>query len=84
MKGAFDRIFEAAGCRPQVELADILDIQQSSISDAKRRNSIPSEWLLKLLRLKLINPEWVLTGEGQRYLVPSDSPEMGLHVVYLT
>ncbi len=73
MNEAFKRVFEAAACRTQVELADVLDIRQSSISDAKRRNSIPSEWLLKILRFKRINPEWILTGEGPRYLVPSDA-----------
>ena len=84
MKEVFDRVFEAVGCQTQVELAEVFEIRQSSISDAKRRNSIPSDWLFKLLRLRQINPEWVLTGQGSRFLVPSDSPEMGLHVVYLT
>lgn len=74
MNEALKRVFEVAGSRTQIELADILEIGQSSISDAKRRNSIPSDWLLKRLRLRRINPEWILTGEGQRYLVPSDSP----------
>ena len=43
MKETFERVFEAAEYRTQIELADTLDIQQSSISDAKRRNSIPSD-----------------------------------------
>lgn len=84
MTSAFKRLFEAARCSTQLELAHILEIKKSSISDAKRVNSIPSDWLLKLLRLKQVNPEWVLTGKGSRFMVPSDSPEMGLHVVYLT
>ena len=41
----FDEIFErikiATNTRTQVELAEVLDIRQSSISDAKRRNSVP-------------------------------------------
>lgn len=47
---ALQRFFEAAGCRTQTDLAKFLDISQSSISDAKRREVIPAEWLLKLLR----------------------------------
>ena len=43
------RVFEAAECRTQMELADVLGIRQSSISDAKRRGVIPPEWLIKLL-----------------------------------
>ena len=84
MKEIFERVFEAAECRTPIELADTLDVQQSFISDAKRRNSIPSDWLIKLLRLKQINPDWILTGQGSRFMVPSDSPDMAFHVVYLT
>lgn len=62
------RASEAAGCRTQFELADFLGVRRASISDAKRRGSIPSEWLLTLLRKKRINPAWVLTGEGSRFL----------------
>lgn len=66
----YDRILEAAGCRTQVELAQFLNLKQSSISDAKRRQSIPADWLLCLLRKKGFNPDWLLTGRGARYLVP--------------
>ena len=71
-KNAFSRVLEVSGCRTQVELADMLGIKQSSISDAKKRNAVPAEWLIKLLRLKGINPEWVLTGESPKYLGPLD------------
>ncbi len=65
------RIHSASETRTQVELADFLGIRQSSISDAKRRKAIPKEWLVTLLRLRGINPEWVLTGEGARLLQPA-------------
>jgi Bacteriophage CI repressor helix-turn-helix domain. len=45
----YRRICEAAACRTQIELASILKIKQSSISDAKRRKAIPSDWLITLL-----------------------------------
>ena len=77
------RVFEAAVCSTQVELAAFLGIRQSSISDAKRRNAIPAEWLIKLLRLKGIHPEWILTGLGPKYLVPANG-EPFTHIVYLT
>ena len=69
---ALDRVFEAAGCRTQVELAEFLDIRQSSISDAKKRQSIPAEWLMKLLLRKGIHPEWILTGSGPRFMQPTE------------
>ena len=68
------RVFDAAGCRTQLELAAILDIRQSSISDAKRRGAIPSDWLIKLLYLRGVNPAWIMDGIGPRFLAPSDDP----------
>ena len=46
---ALSRVFEAADCRTQSELADFLGVRQSSISDAKKRGSVPADWLLTLL-----------------------------------
>ena len=39
----YERIKLATSSRTQVELAEVLDIRQSSISDAKRRNSVPGD-----------------------------------------
>lgn len=68
---ALKRIFMATECRTQMELAELLGVKQSSISDAKKRNAIPAQWLIKLLRLKNINPEWILTGQGAFCLGPA-------------
>ena len=70
---ALQRFFEAAGCRTQTDLAKFLDISQSSISDAKRREVIPAEWLLKLLRNRGVNPDWILTGDGAHLLCPAEA-----------
>ncbi len=63
------RIYEITGCRTQAELGALLEIRQSSISDASRRRSIPATWLMNLNK-KGINPEWIITGEGEK-LTPS-------------
>lgn len=70
----FDRLFDAAGCRTQAELADLLGIRQSSIAVAKRRNRLPSEWLLKILRLRNVNPDWIIFGSVAKYLLPYETP----------
>lgn len=62
------RVFAAAGCRTQEELAAFLDIKQSSISDAKKRKVVPSEWLMKLLRKRNVSPDWIMTGQGPRFM----------------
>ena len=67
----YQRVFEAAGCKTQTELADILEIKQSSISDAKKRGSIPAHWLVKLLALRGINPDWIKDGIEPKFLKPS-------------
>ena len=74
------RVFTVAECNTQAELAEILGIKQSSISDAKRRGAIPPEWLVKLLQKKGANPEWVMTGTGQKYLGHSDNAPQGMIV----
>ncbi len=71
----FDRICEATGTRTQMELADILGIRQSSISDAKRRRSIPREWFLKIWEKTGISPEWLEKGSGSKYLIPTNDNE---------
>lgn len=84
----FDEVFEriklATNTRTQVELAEVLDIRQSSISDAKRRNSVPSDWYMKLFEQFGLNPDWLKRGSGPMYLrteqgySPVDAPAVGL------
>ncbi len=80
----YRRVFEAAECKTQVELADFLEVRQSSISDARRRQSIPAEWRVKLFAKKRINPEWVLCGAGGKYLMATDAEQGKPHVVRVT
>lgn len=69
---SFDEVFEriklSTHTRTQVELAEVLDIRQSSISDAKRRNSVPSDWYMKLFEKFGLNPDWLKKGVGPMYL----------------
>ena len=60
----FERIKQATNTRTQVELAEVLDIRQSSISDAKRRNSVPSDWYMKLFEEFGLDPDWVKRACG--------------------
>ncbi len=64
----FERIKHATNTRTQVELAAVLDIRQSSISDAKRRNSVPADWCMKLFERFGLNPDWLKKGTGPMYL----------------
>lgn len=64
----FKRIQFVTHTRTQVELAAILGIKQSSISDSKRRHAIPSDWYMKLFEKLGVNPDWVKRGAGPIYL----------------
>lgn len=70
---AMERIRATTGLRTQVELAAALDIRQSSISDARRRDSIPDSWLVKLLLDYGLSPLWIESGQGAVYL--KDDPD---------
>ena len=65
--GEFDAVFARIrvaipSIETQRDLADLLDIRQSSVSDAKRRQVIPGEWAIKLFRSHQINPLWIYEG----------------------
>ncbi len=71
---AYARICKVCGMKTQTELSAFLGIRQSSISDAKRRMMIPAAWLLTLLTREGVNPAWILTGGGSKFLVPASLP----------
>ena len=72
------RIQTATHTRSQTELASLLEISQSSVAEAKRRQAIPADWYLKLFEKLGVNPDWLKKGNGPVYLrteagyVPSD------------
>ena len=71
---AYARICKVCGMKTQTERSAYLGIRQSSISDAKRRMMIPAAWLLTILAHEGVNPTWILTGEGSKFLVPASLP----------
>ncbi len=80
----FRRVFEAAECNTQVELAALLEVKQSSISDAKRRETVPPEWFLKLFDKKRINPDWIRYGAGVKYLSAMGPEQYVPHVIRIS
>ena len=64
----YERILEISDVTTQAQLVRVLGIRQSSVSDAKRRRSIPAEWVLKLVEKKRANPKWIRSGLGDKLL----------------
>jgi hypothetical protein len=74
----FTRIAQALNISSQLELAEILNIRQSSISDAKRRGVIPGEWAMKLYRQYKLNPRWVYDGLPPAFLSIKQGEDGGI------
>ena len=73
-KDVYARMLFAANVRTQAELAQVLGIRQSSISDAKKRNRIPSEWFMRLYDACGVEVDWQRFGTGPVY-----TENMGQH-----
>ena len=67
-KETIERIKAVTHTRTQTALAEILEIRQSSISDAKRRQSVPGAWYMTLFEKLGVNPDWLKSGIGPVYL----------------
>jgi phage repressor protein C with HTH and peptisase S24 domain len=69
------RVFQATGVTSQTELASVLKINRSAITQARKKNSIPDKWILQLYKTYGLNPDWVETGSGQTFIKKSASSD---------
>ena len=70
--------------RTQAELADLLNLQQGSISEAKRRGAIPLPWCVYICDLFNVRMDWLRFGEPPVYMSAEmkqqeELSEAGLH-----
>ena len=68
----FDRVSSALGIKNLSELAAVLQVNRSSITMARKNNSIPANWLLALFRSHGLNPDWLENGEDPKWLKSGD------------
>jgi len=68
----YKRVSEALDIRSQLELAAILRLNRSAISQAKKKGVIPDKWILNLFKHHGVNPAWIETGEGQMFFNKSE------------
>ncbi len=60
----FERVTAATQIRSQTELAAVLGINRSAITQAKKKGTIPASWVLGLSRKFGLNPDWLERGTG--------------------
>ena len=65
-----ERLERAAGVSSQTELANLLDLNRSAISRAKKRGTVPRSWVARLSGMFDLDPAWLKngTGAGEEFL----------------
>lgn len=64
----YDRIRCATNARTQTELAAVLEIRQSSISDAEASEFDPFRLVHETVRKVRAQPDWIKSGTGPMFL----------------
>ena len=77
------RIWTVTGLRSISDLAEYFGTRPAAVSDAKRRRLIPTGWLRHLTRALLIDPQWILTGQGERFINVPKRGRLGLDFMEL-
>jgi len=74
----FRRVAEQTDIVTQMELARVLDVNRSAITQAKLRDAVPQKWILALSRRYTLSPDWLESGIGtpqQGKTLPSLPPQ---------
>ena len=71
------RVKQATGISSLNKIALDLGVHRSSITQARKRGSIPDKWILQLFRKHGLNPDWLEHGTGPQFLSPTKIPEDG-------
>jgi phage repressor protein C with HTH and peptisase S24 domain len=64
------RVYQATGVNTQNDLANILGVNRSAITQARKKGTIPDKWILKLYRSFGLNPDWLESGIGPHVAQP--------------
>ena len=67
IKSIINRMKKAFQVNTNKELAKKLGTSLSNIDNWKKRNTIPQKYILLTSQMNNINPDWLLTGEGEMY-----------------
>ncbi len=83
----FRRVAHALGIDSQQQLAVLLGVNRSAVTQAKRRDAVPDKWMHILARDYGLRPEWLATGRGaaqqgaqQAHAAPPAPPQPGNYV----
>ena len=79
-EGFFARAARAADIASQAELAALLGVHRSAVTQAKKKDAVPKAWVLALSRRTGADPDWLEFGRGApaRREPAEDAPFMGI------
>jgi len=63
-EGFFTRASRAAGLASQAELAAMLGVHRSAVTQAKKKDAVPKAWVLAVSRRAGVDPDWLEFGTG--------------------
>lgn len=65
-EGFFARATKATGIGSQAELAALLGVHRSAVTQAKRKDAVPKAWVLAVSRKARVDADWLEFGQAAR------------------
>jgi phage repressor protein C with HTH and peptisase S24 domain len=69
------KVSDVIGLRNQNELSAVIGVNSSSITQARKRDKIPANWILQLCLKYGLNPNWLEKDIGPVFIQPFDNAE---------
>lgn len=76
----FSRVSDHLGINSQQELASLLNVSRSAVTQAKKRDIVPHKWLHKLSSDFGLRSQWLETGSGPVHFEPTAADSLTEHV----
>ena len=77
----YQRLINEGIITSQRELASLLGVKGSAISQAKRREVIPRSWIPEISKKMNLTPEWIKSGNGEKYFDKPDDSNHSFEIV---
>ena len=77
----YQRLFSEGIIASQRELASLLGVKDSAISQAKKRKIIPRAWITEISEKMNLTPKWIKTGNGEKYFDKPDDSNHSFEIV---
>lgn len=77
----YQRLLSEGIIASQRELASLLGVRGSAISQAKKRKVIPRTWITEISEKMNLTPKWIKTGNGEKYFDKPDDNNHSFEIV---